>query len=47
MGQTYPQVMDEIYRKCHELGGQVSGEHGIGILSDLICIAGPETSILS
>ncbi|MGI6083134.1 MAG: FAD-binding oxidoreductase [Limnochordia bacterium] len=29
--RVYPQVMDEIYRKCHELGGQVSGEHGIGV----------------
>jgi glycolate oxidase len=27
---VYPQVMNEIYRKGHELGGQVSGEHGIG-----------------
>ncbi|HHW09935.1 MAG TPA: FAD-binding protein [Firmicutes bacterium] len=28
--KTLPAVMDDIFRKAHELGGQVSGEHGIG-----------------
>lgn len=29
--QVYPLMMDRIYRKGHELGGLVSGEHGIGV----------------